>query len=155
MSTDLYPVFEALATSLREVTEHEVEIVEGDPNEVYVNFAHQAALTIGPSFDKRGRVESWYVMLMVWDSTHGVDSEETLAECQHAYILPVVRQFLEDQARYERELDAALARRADQTRAAAKWDRVSSAVSSETRSEEDIEAGLLAALGVDSMEVHD
>lgn len=44
--------------------------------------------------------------------------------------------------------DVRAARRADQTRAAAKWDRVSSAVSSETRSEEDIEAGLLAALGV-------
>ena len=108
MSTDLTPVFQDLATSLRGVTQHEVEIVEGDPNEVYVNFDFRAALTIGPSFDKRGRVESWYVMLMVWDSTHGVDSEELLGEVQYSYILPVVRQFLEDQERAEREMDAAL-----------------------------------------------
>ena len=38
-------------------------------------------------------------------------------------------------------------RRSDQGRAAAKWDRVFDAVSSETRTEDDIEADLLEALG--------
>lgn len=39
-------------------------------------------------------------------------------------------------------------RRADQSRAAAKWDRVAAATAQDTRDEAEIEAGLLSALGL-------
>jgi len=40
-------------------------------------------------------------------------------------------------------------RRGDQARAAAKWERVASATAEDSRSEAEIEAGLLSALGID------
>lgn len=49
----------------------------------------------------------------------------------------------EDSTRYLRQV-----RRDDQTRAAAKWDRIDATTSSDTRDEAEIEAGLLSALGL-------
>lgn len=45
--------------------------------------------------------------------------------------------------------DVRRSRRIDQARAAARWERISNALDEDSRSEEEIEAGLLAALGID------
>ncbi len=59
----------------------------------------------------------------VWAKNHGGDARDSIEDVRRS-------------------------RRADQSRAAAKWERISKSVDEDNRSEEEIEADLLAALGI-------
>ena len=95
---------ERVAITLREITDHEVEVVD---QSVYVNFGFSEALVIDPHFHPAGMV--WSVCAMAWDRTHGVSAEHEVDTVGERRLPRVVQDFLAEQARREAELEAILA----------------------------------------------
>lgn len=98
---------------------------------VVIPAAVRAALGVGPGDRVRFTVHAGVVQLMtaqslldvVWANNHGGDREDAVTGLRDA-------------------------RRHDQAKAAAKWERVAAAAAADDRSEEEVEAGLLTALGI-------
>lgn len=92
-----------VASTMRHIQAHDVQVVDG----VYVNFGYREALVLDSVLDQNGK--RWTVTAVAWDRTGGVDSDLEIAVVREEYLPSVVRAFLDEQARRERELDEALA----------------------------------------------
>lgn len=98
---------------------------------VVVPAAIRAALGVGPGDRVRFVVEDGEVKIVtaqsllyaVWANNHGGDAGDSVVDVRRG-------------------------RQADAARGAAKWDRVAAEIAADTRSEEVVEAGLLAQLGL-------